>query len=155
MEDNIVLPWNGDVLAAEAGDFGTGPAKSLLLKIAGGGLPTGENKIGTVNQAYKTVIPYRTTISSSGDNIIVAGSGSLRYRQVLWFVQNTSSTTTTVIVKIGATVLGAAALPGNWSLTIAPPESAWPLGAAGDSMVVNLSGANAHTVTAWYIKEAA
>lgn len=120
-----------------------------------GSLPAGSNLIGTVNQAYRTATSVVAAISASGDNTVVAGNASYKYRQVMWLVQNVSAVVTTVIVKLGSTVLAKATLEQYGSLGIVYTEDARPVGAANEAMTVNLSGANAHDVTAVYIQEVA
>lgn len=90
------------------------------------------------------------TAASSGDNTIVAAPAA-GYALVLFYlhIQNESSTSTTALVKHGATTVGRALLHTQGQMWWREYECPVIMPAA-TALVVNLSGANSHNYTVEY-----
>lgn len=108
---------------------------------------------GAILQAWQ---PATGTQAASGDNTLVAAPGA-GYRLVvqLWWVQNESSTATTVKVKRGSTDSYRRLLQNQGDVVGRAYERGreWRLG-ENEALVLNLSGANTHGWAAEYWTEA-
>lgn len=100
---------------------------------------------GQLAQSYT---PFATTISTSGDNTVVAAPGAgNRFVIKDLVIQNESATTTTVLVKSGSTTCWRAVLAERQALTLSfETLQEWRLG-TNEALVINLSGANSHGVS--------
>lgn len=109
----------------------------------GGGSITVDGSV-TANPTRKTLAFTTGTVSTSGDNTIIAapGAGQQIYVRSLQ-IQNESSTATTVIVKFGATAKWRVLLQnqGDGLVLFFPPGTEWQVG-DNVALVLNLSGAN-------------
>lgn len=96
-----------------------------------------------VSVAEKTLVFTTGTISSSGDNTILAAPGSLQNKILFLQIQNESSTATTVIVKFGTTAKARVLCQnqGDGMQFTAPPGRNWGAGTT-TLIALNLSGAN-------------
>lgn len=108
---------------------------------------------GQLVQNY-TVIA--TTKAESGVNTVVAAPGAgLRLVVKELVVQNESATTTTVLIESGDTTCWRAVLAERQAITLSfAVGEEWRLG-ANAALVVDLSGANSHSVSGRYFTEAA
>ena len=113
------------------------------------------SSVASVAIAEKTLTSVTGTISSSGDNTIIAAQGSgVRIKIVSLRIQNESSTASTAILKDGTTAIGRV-LGQNQGDGI---SEVYPAGrpivlSANTLFAINLSGANSHGYTVRYYAE--
>ena len=121
----------------------------------GSAIPAGANAIGTIGITEKTLSFATGTISTSGDNTVISapGVGVKIVITALW-VQNESTSSTTIIVKNGATAIARffAANRGDALIGLVPTGREWKL-STNTALVVNLSAANSCGYTVVYYTE--
>ena len=116
----------------------------------------GETISGTVGITEKTLSQATGTVSSSGDNEVIAAPGaSTRIVVVKALIQNESETKTLVLVKSGSTTKRRLLLKGEYgfgALLEFDPGREWGLG-ANEALKLNLDGANQVGYTIDYYTE--
>jgi hypothetical protein len=109
----------------------------------------------TVERVRDTYTHATNTIATSGDNTLVAAPGAgnrLVVKELI--VQNESTTTTTAIIKSGATNRWRVRSGENAGLALSfAQDEEWRLG-DNEALIVNLSGANSHGYSVRYLTEA-
>lgn len=118
-------------------------------------IPAGNNNIGDVDIAEKTLIWVTGTAASSGDQTIIAASGAATAHKIVFFqLQNESAVATTMILKFGAAAKYRALgqNQGDGATFTAPAGRAWSVG-NNTALVLNLSGANSCGYTVCYFTE--
>lgn len=101
---------------------------------------------------YQSTIKYSVSISSSGDNSILAAPVAGREHKLRFMqVQNASGVDTTALIKFGSTTVLPVVMPAKGDGECLPIEDEMSA-RVGDNtaLIVNLSGANATWVTVWY-----
>ncbi len=104
---------------------------------------------------YQPLIHATGTAATSGDNTLIAAPGSGKQIVVSGLViQNESSTSTTAILKFGATSIMRALFASQGDGIVRDVEPAWEVG-NNAALVLNLSGANSHGYSIAYWIDAA
>lgn len=155
--DVVTLPnvTIGAALPAGANAIGSVTVSSIPNVTVGAALPAGSNTIGTVGLAEKTIVFVTGTCSTSGDNTAIAaqGSGVKVVITGLW-VQNESTSSTTIILKNGATAIARFLAVNRGDALVLPVPTAreWKM-TANTAFVINLSAANSCGYTIAYYTE--
>ena len=114
----------------------------------------GANNIGDVDIAPKTLAYVSGTAASSGDNTLISapGSGSIYISTI--FVQNTTTTATTCLLKDGTTeIFRMLAQNQGDGVRLQFPAGREMKLSATTALKLNLSGANTHNYSVVYFTE--
>lgn len=143
------LPAGANAIGKLAANSGVDIGDVDITSIA-----AGTNNIGDVDIAPKTLLYASGSASSSGDNslIVAPGAGAI-YISTL-FIQNTTTTATTALIKNGATEIGRMLNQNQGDgLRLQFPAGREMKLSATTALNLNLSGANAHNYFVTYFVE--
>lgn len=158
--DVVTLPGSvqsniGTIAGAVSGSEMQVDVLTLPNVTIGAALPAGTNTIGKVSLVEKTMLAATGTASTSGDNTLVSapGAGNRVVLVAVW-IQNESTSVTTMILKNGSTAFSRFMAGQREMLAPVLPVGREFKLSDNAALVLNLSAANSCGYTVFYYTEA-